>query len=163
MARLIDANILVRIVLENVNHPGYFSAVKILQAGGNVRDYVFPEVAYQYIKYYMLAIARRDAYSRGDLTLFEQNRSAYMRSHSLTPGWRKAAYSRLRESMDKLLCDYPLVQIDRRDIYDRALDIACQTGHDWVDCMLLAEHDIDGHDPVSLDKDVRKGVKKLNL
>lgn len=60
--------------------------------------------------------------------------------------------------MAQLLHDYPAVTIDQKDLFDMAMSIACETGHDWVDCMLEAERQFGWVEVASLDKDLTPSV-----
>lgn len=161
-ARLLDANVVLRVLLREVAHPRYHRAVAILNDGGTIRDYVMPEIVYAFLASVRRKNAAQRALERGELSLFERNPRAYASGIDFLPGWKKEAYAALRKQMSSFLQAYPAIKIDQQDLYDTALGIACDTGHDWVDCMLLAEKYLGGYEVCSLDKDVTESKSDLS-
>jgi len=60
---------------------------------------------------------------------------------------------------DNLLQIYPNISVENKLFFHAALNIAIQTRYDWVDCLLLAEYQINGVHILSIDTDVMKGMK----
>lgn len=167
MGQLIfDANVVVRVLCSEVAHPKYSQAVAALKNGGIIRDYVMPEIIYAHHYRERVKSARSYAVEHNELPQFEAGMRAYTQSIPSPEGFKKGSYASLRSAMNQLLMDYPEVFIDDKELYDSAMGIACDTGHDWVDCMLLAEKQLRGQVVCSLDQDVDKnrgGVSPMAL
>lgn len=58
-------------------------------------------------------------------------------------------------ALDSLLAD---VSCDRADVIRRACEIYAQRSLDFVDCILVAEHEVCGREAISFDKKVRRLV-----
>lgn len=154
MRRLIDANVVLRILLGDTEHPKFPIAIEYLETGGVICDYVFPEVAYQFLGRYKSRMAKDYAIEHEQLPQYYENPRNYAQSIQYPAGYRKCACAALRDGMNQFLSDYPNIVIDQKEHYDAAMNIACVTGHDWVDCMLLAEKALKGDEVYSLDKDL---------
>lgn len=66
MARLIDANIVLRWVTHDVRHPKYKTCIRELEAGGVIPLYVLPEVAFCCIGAWRKASAFHIARDKGE-------------------------------------------------------------------------------------------------
>lgn len=158
MTKLLDANVILRVLLRDSAHPRYETAIRMLCQGGSLRDYVVPEIVFQYILRGRLSYAKSVAIDDDELQLFNQDRRSYIRKLQFPKGFVKSVYEKLRIQMAQLLHDYPAVTIDQKDLFDMAMSIACETGHDWVDCMLEAERQFGWVEVASLDKDLTPSV-----
>lgn len=162
MQRLIDANVFCRELLADTSHPKYLVAVQSLSLGGCVRDYVFPEIVYEFLASVRKSLARQQAIALGELPKFEANPRVYIRNTTPPSGWKKEAYQKLSNRISVLLSDYANVELEDPERHGTAMAIAIQTGHDWVDCLLLAEEKLGHGVTVSLDKDISKGRKGVS-
>lgn len=160
-ANLCDANVIIRYITKDTKHPKYVTCCELLKQELLVRYYVLPEVTFQFLAYYRKIIAKSDAKKDGTYDEFLENSRAYLSKHQPPAHWRQDAYEMFELAMNKLLSTFPSVQIANFDLFEKTLQIAKQTGFDWVDCTLLAENQLYGHSIVSVDKDIPKGLKAL--
>ena len=166
MQRLIDANVVCRVMTEDVEHPRYYDAERLLIAGGILRLYVLPEIAFQALMVQRMKCAERYAEEVDELALFRAAPRVYASKVTPPSGWRKQAYVWFNNRMAELLSDYADIEIEDRPLYEAAMQIAIQTGYDWVDCILLAEENLGRGTVSSLDKDIgkgRSGVSTMDL
>ena len=166
MPRLIDANIICRVMTENVQHPQYSEAERLLVIGGLLRLYVLPEIAFQALASQRLKHAERHAEEADELPLYSAAPRVYASKVTPPAGWRKQAYVWFNNRMAELLSDYAGIEIEDKPLYDAAMQIAIQTGYDWVDCLLLAEEKLGRGTVSSIDIDISKGragVATMNL
>lgn len=155
MTKLLDADVILRVLFHDSTHPRYDTAIRMLYQGGSLCDYVVPEVVSQYILRGRLSYAKSVAAAADELQLFNQDRRGYIRKLQFPEEFVKSMYEKLRTQMAQLLHDYPAVTIDQEDLFDMAMGVACETGHDWVDCMLEAECQSGWVEVSSLDSDLQ--------
>lgn len=155
---LLDTNIVLRVIIHDISNADFNESVHLLQLGGVITNYVFPEVVFNFANQYLYNVAKEYAQSKGDSLLYSRDRRQYIRLHPQLreAGWHKKMYMSLQTAMTELLLQYPDVQMENHTLYIKAMDIAIKTGLDWVDCLLLAEHSTNGSTVQTLDKEMRK-------
>lgn len=156
MPVLIDANVILRVLLHDVSHPKFEQAVCYLVAGGAVRDYVVPEVVFNFMgrarsQYAGSVLAQLSVKGQEEA---RTNWRHFLNTVEYPEGFKKNVFQSFKVAIQKLLLRYPNITIDQKDLFDVALGIACETGHDWVDCMLEAERQFGWVEVASLDKDL---------
>lgn len=166
MPRLIDANVICRVMVQDIQHPRYVEAERLLALGGIIRMYTIPEIAFQALASQRMKYAMEYATSHGELTRFQSAPRVYTTALTPPPGWKKQGYTWFRNRMSEMFSDYADVEIEDRTLYDAAMQIAIQTGYDWVDCLLLAEEKLGRGTVSSIDIDITKGrfgLSTMNL
>lgn len=153
-SRLIDTNVVLRVLCCDIQHPRYSDAVRYCIEGGAIRDYVMPEIIYGYIAHKRVGYSRALAESLGEIDKWNANPKLYSKGIAMPSGWRRQVYAELKPELIAFLSQYPSIIIDQKDLFDMAMGIACETGHDWVDCMLEAERQFGWVEVASLDKDL---------
>ncbi len=156
--KLLDANVVLRVLLQETSRPNYSNCVNYTVAGGLLRDYVIPEIIYQFIGHIRQMNAMQYAEGRGELSAYLACPKEYTRKHVPPSNWRKVAYAKFNAAVSQLQTEYPHVEIENKPFFDVALKIAIETGYDWVDCMLIAEHRVNSADVSSVDKNVLSGL-----
>lgn len=123
----------------------------------HLSDVVLAEVIYSIQNYVRKGIMASYARDRDDLQEFIRCPRLYILQNSMSSGWKISFYRSAQQRLYKLFETYP-VSVDDRVLIDKALDIGVQTGYDWVDCWLLAQHCVYGVDIVSVDRDIITGL-----
>lgn len=150
-----DANVLLRAVFAEDDHPSFEVCKELLSAGGCVTDFIMAEVIYNYVYRVKMLRAREYAENRGSLDVFKRYPRAYTTwFKELPPGWKRAAYVSFEDAWNEVISLYPKVKLVNEELFRAALVIAQKRGHDWPDCLLLAMHEVYGHGVSSVDKDV---------
>lgn len=159
MARLIDANIVLRWVTHDVRHPKYKTCIRELEAGGVIPLYVLPEVAFGCIGAWRKASAFHIARDKGEKEQYNSNPRCYVCEAKMPPVWRKKAAFELRERIYEALRAFPNLKFQYWDLVEVALGRMVEPGHDCVDCLLYAESILGSHEAVSVDKHLSDVIK----
>ena len=156
---LLDANVVLRVLLEDDRHPKYQECRALLESPSIIKNYVMPEIIYQFLAYIRKENANKIAEMLGELDLFLKSPRSYTAGLRLESGWRKRAYKTFAAEMSLLRRRYPNVCVEQEELYDKSLEIAEQTGFDWVDCLMIAEHNLFDRPIASVDRNVADGLK----
>ncbi len=160
---LFDANVILRVLLNEVHHPKYSLCKDMLERPGVIAKYVVPEIVYSYLANYRKVNARLTAIELGEVELYRQDPKKYIMALPPKSGWKKEAYCNYKDSMLELLDRYPSIEVECRKLFSITLDVAITTGYDWVDCMLIAEHNISGADILSVDTHIARGIEQFSF
>ena len=152
--RLIDANVVLRVLLRD-DPERVVVAENFLLQGGTIRSYVLQEIIVNFLSYTKRAIVQRHAESADELQELYADPAKYAQEHQPKSDWKVKAFQSFGKQMARLLEKYPNVVLDNDGLYKSALNIARRLGHDWVDCLIRAEHNLFGYDVVSMDSHLK--------
>lgn len=151
----LDANVVLRVLLEDTQHPQYELCNALLSEGGVISMPIMSEIVHVYLGRVKAGEARRYATSKGHLEQYLKCPRAYNAwFQELPSGWKSRTYSSFENHWDDLVARYPLVVLEDEELFRATLVVAQKRGHDWADCLLLAMHEVYGHGVSSVDKDV---------
>lgn len=157
--RYVDANIILRVMFNEHEHPKYSYCCASMSRS----CYVCPEVMLEIVANYLARYRRAQAYEasivRGETDLFLKSPKTYSAFVAPAPGWHKRAYRSFQEDLNDLLSEYPIMLYDHT-LVTRALNIAVDTGYDWADCILIASYSLGKCEVISIDEHVQKGMSK---
>ncbi len=156
MARLLDANIVLRVLVSDTSNSDYNLCLKELLRGGVIKFYVFPEIVAQAAWYFRRSVAEELAIRLGELNNFKQDVRKYTQEHVHIENGHRKFYIAFCEDLDKLLHTYPNVSIEHFDLVKRVLTIAVNTGLDLVDCLLVVEQIENDAEIVTCDKALQR-------
>ena len=152
MSRLIDTNVVLRWVIQDVDHPKYSACIRELELGGIIPLYVFAEVAFGCMAAWRKASVFDAACGRDEQEKYNANPKCYICTAKMPSGWRKKAAQEMKESISEALHTFPNLKFQCWDLVEVALSRMVETGHDCVDCLLYAESILGGREVVSIDK-----------
>lgn len=151
----VDANVVLRVLLNDTSHKRYTDCVRILLSGSVICREVVLEVVANFLFDFRKRLAYAYAVDQGELDVYSRNVRLYTQKLTPPAGWRKQAYRSLSIALNKLLNDYNIVYEDESLILE-ALDIGCARGFDWTDCVLLAGYKLGRFVPSSVDEHIEK-------
>ncbi len=159
--RLLDTNVVVRVLLGDIKHKQYSLALGYVEDGGLLEDYVIAEIIYVWLK----NIKKNDAYayalSVGELDEFNAKQKEYVFYFIPAAHWKSKAYTLFSIAWKSFIQKYPRVMCVNQDLFNKSLEIAQSTGLDWVDCTLLAERYLRGSYIATIDSGMIKYIKSL--